>query len=67
MNNESKCATSRVTVSDFHCNICSGPLNYIQLLNDEVRIQEDYFICENCGTRIESKFLQEEDMPEFYD
>ena len=57
----------RITLSDFNCNICNGPLNYVQILNDEIRIQEDFFECANCGRRIESKFLREEDIPEFYD
>lgn len=65
MNNGHSC--KRVNVSDFKCNICNGPLNYIQLLNDNIRIQEDFFECEHCGKRIESKYLREEDIPEFYD
>ena len=67
MNNVKTPGRRRVTLSDFNCNICNGPLNYVQILNDDIRIQEDFFECKNCGKRIESKFLREEDIPEFYD
>lgn len=58
---------SRHTISDFHCNSCHGTLTYVQVLNDDERIQEDYFLCENCQNKIQSKYLQDEDIPEFYD
>ena len=67
MNNETKVSCMRVSVSDFKCNICNCPLNYIQVLNDHIRVQEDFFECDHCGKRINSKFLREEDIPEFYD
>lgn len=58
---------SRVSHSVFTCPCCDAPLDYVQLLNDDKRIQEDFFVCEKCGSRIESVFVEEEDVPAFYD
>ncbi|TQM46937.1 hypothetical protein BDE36_4693 [Arcticibacter tournemirensis] len=58
---------SRVSHSVFTCPCCNSALDYVQLLNDDKRIQEDFFVCEKCGSRIESVFVEEEDVPAFYD
>ncbi|WP_131676596.1 hypothetical protein [Arcticibacter eurypsychrophilus] len=58
---------SRVSTSIFTCHCCNSPLNYVQILNDELRIQEDFFECQNCGTRIDSLMTEDEDVPAFFD
>ncbi|PRY53571.1 hypothetical protein B0I27_10336 [Arcticibacter pallidicorallinus] len=58
---------SNVSASAFNCNCCDASLNYIQVLNDELRIQEDYFECPKCGSKIESLLTEEEDVPAFFD
>lgn len=67
MNTENKTSCHRVNASDFKCNVCNGPLNYVQILNDHIRIQEDFFECEHCGKRITSQFHKDEDIPAFFD
>ena len=58
---------SRVSHSVFTCPCCNSELDYVQLLNDDKRIEEDFFVCEQCGSRIESVFVEEEDVPAFFD
>ncbi|WP_407426483.1 hypothetical protein [Arcticibacter sp.] len=58
---------STVSATAFTCNCCNAALNYIQVLNDDLRIQEDYFECSECGLKIESLITEEEDVPAFFD
>ena len=62
-----KDAIARTSHSVFSCPTCHSKLDYVQVLNDELRIQEDFFTCEKCGSKIESVFVEEEDVPAFYD
>lgn len=64
---ETRHAISNTSSTVFTCNCCNEALNYVQLLNDELRIQEDYFECPKCGTKIESLMTEEEDVPAFFD
>jgi len=64
---ETSHAISNVSSTVFTCNCCNSALNYIQLLNDDLRIQEDYFECPKCGAKIESLMTEEEDVPAFFD
>lgn len=58
---------SNVSATTFTCNCCSTALNYIQVLNDNLRIQEDFFECPKCGAKIESLLTEDEDVPAFFD
>lgn len=56
---------SKITLSNHHCDVCEKPLLYVQVLNDELRLQDDFFECSCCKKRIESVMVKGEDIPEF--
>lgn len=56
---------SRSTASVYSCDNCNAPLNHVELLNDEMRVQEDYFECEYCQKRIECTFEKDDEVPDY--
>ena len=58
---------SRSTTSNHYCECCNAPLQHVELLNDEMRVQEDYFECEYCQKRIECSFDKDDEVPDYAD
>lgn len=56
---------SRITSSIFTCDTCNSPLQLVEILNDEMRVQEDCFECRTCKKRIESIIVKDEEVPVF--
>ena len=56
---------SRTTSSVYSCDECNAPLSYIEILNDEMRVQEDYFECEFCQKKIKCAFEKDEEVPDY--
>lgn len=56
---------SRITTSIFTCDTCNSPLQLVEILIDEMRVQEDHFECKTCKKRIESIILKDEEVPVF--
>lgn len=57
----------RENSTDFTCNMCSGSIMYVQVMEKPMRLVADFFQCDRCGYKIETKDMQEEEFPAFYD
>lgn len=58
---------SRVTQTVFSCSCCNSTLDYVQLIGNANNVEKDFFICDNCGCKIESVVVEEEEVPAFFD
>lgn len=58
---------SRVSKTVFTCSCCNATLDYVQLIGAKNNIEADFFLCENCGSRIDTLMVEEEEVPAFFD
>ncbi len=57
----------KISETVFTCSCCNSALDYVQQINGENCIENDYFVCESCGSKIESVLREEEEVPAFFD